>query len=133
MATRAQRNGMVDALVAQRKARLAEQAPTPAPVAAPAAPAAPTPAPVAAPKPFCGANAVGATYKGPASVLAVRPNSKCSVRSPHGQAAWQAIQATLAASGGAAPATALAAALPQHHSFIGYAVRRGWLAAVQGA
>jgi hypothetical protein len=76
-----------------------------------------------------GANAPGAAYKGPQGVT-LRLGTPYRASAPHTQATWAAVQAAVAAAGGAATAGQLAAVCPQHLSFIGYAVRRGWLVAV---
>lgn len=97
----------------------------PAPAAPQAAPATPAAAPSAAPTNA----ALAVVYK------AGKPYNVRAGTAQDNSRSWAAVQAVLQASGGQATrAEIVAAVTPYNHApFVGYAIRRGWLAPVAPA
>jgi len=62
------------------------------------------------------------------AALTVRLGAPCRVRVPYTLACWERVEAELAAHGGTCPTAALAAV--STGDFVGYALRRKWLAPV---
>mgnify|MGYP001567603719 CR=1 FL=1 len=91
-----------------------------APAATPAAPATPAAAPSAAP-----VNAALAVVYKAGKPYNVRPGT-----AQDNSRSWAAVQAVLQANGGQATRGQIVAAVQQfnHAPFVGYAIRRGWLA-----